>query len=87
MTELAYTDGNSLAGPLSEMFISDITGASTTCVGCRRRSSVAELRVYSAGPGAVARCPGCEAVVLRYARTATSAVVDLRGTFALSIPF
>ena len=86
MTDLAYTDGNSLAGPLSEMFSFDITGASTTCVGCRRRSSVAELHVYAAGPGSVARCPGCDAVILRYARTPTSAFVDLRGTFALSIP-
>jgi len=86
MTDLAYTDGNSIAGPLAEMFALDITGASTVCVGCRQRSSVAELRVYAAGPGSVARCPACGGVVLRYARTPTNAVVDLRGTFSLSIP-
>jgi hypothetical protein len=81
-----YVDGNGLAGPFSEVFAVELTGASTTCVECGRQSAVAQLHVYMSGPGAVARCPGCEASVLRYARTADRVVLDLRGTLALSIP-
>ena len=81
-----YIDGNGLAGPFAEIFAVELTGAATTCVGCGRRSTVAELHVYMSGPGAVARCPGCEATVLRYARTPNHAVLDLRGTMSLSIP-
>jgi Family of unknown function (DUF6510) len=81
-----YIDGNGLAGPFSEIFVAELTGASTTCVACGRQSAIAQLHVYMSGPGAVARCPGCEATVLRYARTADCAVLDLRGTLSLSIP-
>jgi hypothetical protein len=81
-----YIDGNGLAGPFAEVFTVDLTSAITTCVECGRRSAVAQLHVYMSGPGAVARCPGCEAPVLRYARTDDRAILDLRGTLALSIP-
>jgi hypothetical protein len=37
-------------------------------------------------PGSVARCPGCEEPVIRYARTTNSAILDLRGTIALAVP-
>jgi hypothetical protein len=84
--QLDYTDGNALAGPLAELLAVDITRATTSCVGCGRRSQVAQLRVYAAGPGTVARCPGCEAPVLRYARTPTRAILDLRGTVSFSVP-
>lgn len=83
---MTYIDGNGLAGPLAEVFAVELTEASTTCVGCGRESSVAQLRVYMSGPGAVARCPGCEATVLRLARTPGRAILDLRGTLSLSIP-
>jgi len=83
---MTYIDGNGLAGPFAELFAGEMTGAATTCVACGRESAVAQLRVYMSGPGAVARCPGCESTVLRYARTPTHAVLDLRGTVALSIP-
>ena len=81
-----YIDGNGLAGPFAEVFAGELTGAATTCVSCGRQSCVAQLHVYMSGPGAVARCPGCESAVLRYVRTPTRAVLDLRGTVALSIP-
>jgi hypothetical protein len=84
--EPTYTDGNALAGPLAEMFAVDVTVAATTCAGCGRRSAIAQLHVYSAGPGTIARCPGCQDAVLRYARTPTAAILDLRGTISLSVP-
>jgi hypothetical protein len=81
-----YMDGNALAGPLSELFVVDVTTATTTCVGCGRQSHVAELRLYATGPGMVARCPGCQDPVVRYVRTPSAAVLDLRGTVRLSVP-
>ncbi|MEV0406387.1 DUF6510 family protein [Actinoallomurus sp. NPDC050550] len=81
-----YEDGNALAGPLSEIFTFDVTTADTRCAGCGRTGPVADLRVYTHAPGLVARCPGCEGVVLRMVRTPTAAWLDLRGTVALRIP-
>ena len=37
-------------------------------------------------PGLVARCPGCDEVVLRLVRTPDRAWLDLRGIVALEIP-
>jgi hypothetical protein len=84
--EFDYMDGNVLAGPFTELFAVDVAAAATTCAGCGRRSHVAQLHVYVSGPGSVARCPGCQDPVIRYVRTPTRAILDLRGTIALSVP-
>ena len=80
-----YVDGNTLAAPLAEVFVTEITTALATCAGCGRRERLAQLRVYVGGPGMVARCPGCGDVVARYARTPTTGYLDLRGVVALQI--
>jgi hypothetical protein len=85
MTEL-YEDGNALAGPLREIFAVDVTVAIGRCVNCGRTGPVAELRVYRHAPGLVARCPGCDAVVLRLVRTPDAAFLDLTGALNLRIP-
>jgi hypothetical protein len=82
----AYTDGNSLAGPLREVFAVDVTAATGRCAGCGLASPVAALRVYGPAPGLVARCPGCGEVVLRLVRGPDAAWLDLRGTVHLRIP-
>jgi hypothetical protein len=81
-----YEDGNALAGPLREVFAMDVTAAGCRCVGCGTTGPVAALRVYRHAPGLVARCPGCDQVVLRLVRTPDAAWLDLRGTFSLQIP-
>jgi len=83
--EPRFTDGNSLAGPLAELFAVDVTTATAVCAHCGRRGVVAELHVYAAGPGTVARCPACQEPVLRFVRTAESLVLDLRGAVSLSV--
>lgn len=85
MTDV-YLDGNVLAGPLSEALGVDLTIAVTTCAGCGRQGSMAELRVYPVGSGLVARCTGCEGVVVRYLRTPSAGYLDLRGSVSLRIP-
>ena len=64
-------DGNAIAGALFEHYGHDMTMAE---VRCRRHhtSMIAELRVYMKAPGAVARCPQCNEVIM--------VIVDVRGT-------
>jgi hypothetical protein len=81
----AHVDGNVLAGPLAAVFATDVTVALATCSGCGRNSRVAELHVYVSGPGMVARCPGCEQPVVRYASTPRAVMLDLRGASVLAV--
>jgi hypothetical protein len=81
-----YRDGNALAGPLAEVFAADLTAAVIACAGCGRTDRVATLRVYGSELGIVARCPGCDGVVLRYARVPEGGWLDLRGAISLRIP-
>lgn len=63
-------DGNAIAGDLHAAYGHDMTSASGACKDCHAISAFAELRVYVSGPGTVARCPGCEAVVVVLVRGA-----------------
>ncbi|HYN96925.1 MAG TPA: DUF6510 family protein [Pilimelia sp.] len=84
--DLGYRDGNALAGALREVFAVDVTPALGRCAGCGQVGAVATLRVYDRAPGLVARCPGCDAVVLRLVRGRDRAWLDLRGSVSLEIP-
>ena len=79
-------DGNALAGALREIFAVDVTAAVVRCAGCGHSGAVATLTVYPHAPGLVARCPGCEAVILRVVRGPDRVWLDLRGTVSLEIP-
>ena len=80
-----FEDGNVLAGPLREIFAVDITSATGRCASCGRVDTVAGLRVYTQAPGAVARCVGCEAVLITLVRGPDRAWLDLRGLVCLEI--
>jgi hypothetical protein len=80
-----FEDGNVLAGPLREIFAVDVTSATVRCANCRRVETVAELRVYTRAPGAVARCAGCAAVLIKLVRGPDRAWLDLRGLVCLEI--
>jgi phage FluMu protein Com len=64
-------DGNAIAGALVEHFGHEMTMAEVRCSHCQTTSMMAELRVYLKAPGAVARCPTCEEVVM--------VIVNVRG--------
>jgi hypothetical protein len=81
-----YQDGNALAGPLSEIFAVDVTAAVGRCAGCGSTGPLAALRVYGPDPGLVARCAGCDQVILRLVRGPDAAWLDLRGAVSLRIP-
>jgi hypothetical protein len=83
---IPYEDGNALAGPLGEIFAMDMTTAVGRCAGCGVAGPVAQMRVYRHAPGWVARCPTCEAVVMRLVRGPDAAWLDLTGALSLRIP-
>lgn len=80
-----YQDGNALAGPLSEVFATDLTTARAVCTHCGATGPVATLRVYGHAPGLIARCPDCTEVVLRLVRTPDTVWLDMRGTISLAV--
>jgi Family of unknown function (DUF6510) len=81
-----FMDGNMLAGALREIFTMDVTGAQGRCAGCGRVGMVAEARVYEHAAGLVARCPGCDAVLMRLVRAPDRAFLDLHGMSFLAMP-
>lgn len=81
-----YLDGNAAAGPLSELFAVDLTAAIAQCNGCGHTTVFAESRVYADAPGMVARCTGCDSVLLRIVTTPNDTYLDLRGLTYLRVP-
>ena len=81
-----WVDGNALAGPLGEIIGTD----PHRCRNHLRRlpddPSAGRDARFDRAPGVVARCPGCEDVVMRVARTTSRVLVDLRGSLVLSLP-
>ncbi|WP_410787202.1 DUF6510 family protein [Kribbella sp. C-35] len=81
-----YLDGNAAAGALSELFAVDVTTAIAQCNGCGHTAVFAESRVYADAPGMIARCAGCDTVLLRVVTTPTNTYLDLRGLTYLRVP-
>jgi hypothetical protein len=77
--EAMRLDGNAAAGILSEVFVPEITTARATCASCGTIRELGALLVYAHGMGMVIRCPSCDAVVLRVARTRTRLWLDPTG--------
>ncbi len=80
-----WVDGNELAGPLREVFALDMTVARGQCAACGRTQAIAEVRVYVRAPGYVARCPGCDSVLLRVVRGPDRMWLDLTGLRVLEL--
>jgi hypothetical protein len=71
-------DGNAIAGG------QEMTLATGVCGSCGKSSRVAELHVY-VGAGFVARCPACEAVLVRIVEASGRTWLDLGGLATLEI--
>ena len=78
-------DGNAAAGMLGEVFAPDLTAGRAKCAGCGTTRTIATLHVYSHGMGMVMRCPGCDGVILRVARTPNHLWLDARGAISIVI--
>jgi Family of unknown function (DUF6510) len=77
--EAVRLDGNAAAGLLSEVFVPDITTTRAMCANCGAIRALGALPVYGQTMGAVMRCPTCDAVVLRIARTSMRLWLDPTG--------
>lgn len=75
----SYLDGNAAAGALREVFAVDVTAAVGRCASCGRIDVFAAAHLYTQAPGMVARCAGCDAVLLRVVIRPGETVLDLRG--------
>jgi Family of unknown function (DUF6510) len=78
-------DGNATAGMLSDAFAFEVTMAVGVCVGCGARRAIGAVPAWTRAPGVVLRCPDCDQVLLRAARTGPRLVLDLRGLRSLTI--
>ena len=85
LVDALRVDGNAAAGILSEMFVPDLTAGSAKCAGCGVTRMIGALLVYAHGMGTVMRCPGCDGVVLRLARTPTHIWLDATGATSIVI--
>ena len=86
MADARHLDGNVVAGILSEVFVPDITAARATCADCGGTWAMGALHVYAHGMGMVVRCPSCDGVVLRIARTPAQLWLDMTGATRIVTP-
>jgi hypothetical protein len=82
-------DGNAAAGPLAEAFAFELTSAVGACAGCGAERAMGAAAAFLQAPGLVLRCPDCDTVLLRAARTEPAGgprlVIDLRGLRRVTI--
>ena len=78
-------DGNALGGALAEVFVAEITVARSTCGSCGAVREIGALVVYTQAPGSVARCPDCDAVLLRVVRAEGRIWLELQGVSCLEL--
>ena len=83
--ETMRLDGNAAAGILSEVFVPDSTTTRAVCANCGTIRPLGALPIYWQNMGAVMRCPTCDAVVLRLARTPRRLYLDPTGARLLLI--
>jgi NAD-dependent SIR2 family protein deacetylase len=81
----AYVDGNAAAGALHEVFAVDLTAATAQCEGCGQMGPLARARLYTNAPGLVARCDGCDSVLLRVVSAPGRTWLDMRGLRSLEV--
>ena len=81
MTEV-HTDGNGVAGLLSEVLAVEVTTMQRRCQSCGAENALGAHRAYH-GAGIVLRCPACADVALRIGVSDSALVVDWRGTFTV----
>jgi hypothetical protein len=61
---MTLLDGNALAGALVDVLGADPTSARLRCAACGSLGSLGETRVYRSAMGSVARCLGCDTVLV-----------------------
>ena len=83
---MQHFDGNVLAGQLADLFAFDATVATTRCAGCGSVSVLATAMVYMDAMGTVARCVGCDTVLLTLVESDDRMWLSTPGLTALEVP-
>ena len=84
MTEV-HTDGNAIAGLLSEVFAVEVTTVQRRCHSCGAENALGAHRAYH-GAGIVLRCPACADVAVRIGVRDDALVFEWRGTYTAPRP-
>ena len=79
-------DGNAIGGQLHEVFGGEMTAVTATCASCGATGPVAQFVVFVRGPGTVARCRNCSAVLMVIVAAKGMNCVDLTGLARLDAP-
>jgi hypothetical protein len=77
-------DGNAIAGVAYALYGREMTLATGVCGSCGNVSVLAELHVYI-GAGIVARCPACEAALIRIVEAPGRTWLDTSGLATLQV--
>jgi uncharacterized protein YbaR (Trm112 family) len=86
VVDVGRLDGNVLAGPLSEIFRTDMTLAVGRCRNCQVEYPLAETTVEMDDAGVIVICPRCRHTLFTVVRTEERVWVDLQGVAGLGIP-
>ena len=84
MTEV-HTDGNGVAGMLSEVLAVEVTTMRRLCQWCGAENALGAHRAYH-GAGIVLRCPACADVAVRIGVREDALVFEWRGTYTAPRP-
>ena len=79
MTKVQPVDGNAIAGLMHDLFARDMTMMGYKCPGCGRMGVMAEMSVFMAGPGVVARCRDCDTILLMLSERRGMYCIDMPG--------
>jgi hypothetical protein len=79
-------DANAVGGLLQEIFAVEMTVSPAECAHCGHAGPIGSLLAFVRGSGIVLRCPVCENIVLRVARTPDRMYVDARGAAYFCVP-
>ncbi|MFI5709374.1 DUF6510 family protein [Kribbella sp. NPDC051620] len=80
---MTHLDGNAIGGTLYDVFGAEMTATPCTCGRCGHEQAIAEMLVYTGGPGTVARCVGCSNVLIVVVDRRGIACVDLTGVASM----
>lgn len=78
-------DAGAAAGALADLFAVDLSDAVLVCLHCNGTAALGAHTLYADAPALVVRCPGCTAVVMRFANLDGRVRLDLTGTRLLTV--
>ncbi len=81
----AALDGNALAGLLLDALGVDLSAARGRCAGCHTIDHIAGAVVTMTAMGAVARCRGCDHVLVTVVHSGDRSWVGLSGLSAVEV--